>query len=637
MNSDLLTRATGILRDVYGYPGFRDGQQDPIMHVAGGGDALVLMSTGGGKSICFQMPGLLRSGTTLVVSPLISLMEDQVRDLEAFGISSAFLSSTQSRQDEASAYAKMNSGHLKFLYVSPERLATDGFLARARRANISLIAVDEAHCVSNWGHDFRDEYRNIAKFMDLFPSVPRMAVTATADEVTRKDIISCLGLREAPVFLGSFARENIGISMEFVQEQDELDRRIINDILPRTNQAGIVYCRSRKETDRLHEVLTQRFEGVPTLKVCRYHAGMTGEERKAQQDLFIRSTQALMVATVGFGMGINKRNIRYVLHNSLPASIEAYYQEIGRAGRDGDPSIANAYYTPTTFEKMAREVDASSTRESFMRMVDFLGVIEGTGCRQSGMLAAFGETGTARCGRCDNCLSPKATLPASESIESVSILLKTIKDARQTAGAGHYINVLRGRRTQQVLEMGHEKLPTFGMGREKHDEYWESILRKALACGLAGYRFINEFSSKLVLTRRAHQVLDTPGAAQDLVKNYPFAKCHIQAPQTRLLKEVNYYLRDDAPEHVRDIYDAILQARTLTAERENRDAEGVMPGRMVVEIATRMPASLVAAQNIPGMRPGTQNFLTECLDIIEKRRPAQQSIKAMTLTGFRRK
>jgi len=318
-----------------------------------------------------------------------------------------------------------------------------------------------------------------------------------------------------------------------------------------------------------------------------------------------------MTVTVGFGMGINRKDIRYVLHDSLPASIEAYYQEIGRAGRDGMPSVANSYYGPNTFGRMAREVDASSSREAFKRMVDFLKVVEGTGCRQSGLLQAPGEHGAPLCGRCDRCMDAPGTLPADESVTSSAMMLRTIWDCRQSAGLSHYVSVLRGRRSLPVLQMGHEKLPTFGIGRDRYDEYWESIHGKLLAWGLSGYRFSDTITSKVVLTRKSHACLADEDLMRGTIEDFPFARCEVTAPRSRVFREVQYYLKSDAPEHIRKIYEEMLELRQSMADESGKDVEGVISGRLAVELATGCPSTQQDAQNLPGMRPGGHTFLTD--------------------------
>ena len=468
-----------VLERTFGYSGFRGQQEEVIRHMVDGGDCLVLMPTGGGKSLCYQIPGIVREGTGVVVSPLIALMRDQVEALRQLGVRAACLNSSLSYLEVLEAEAAVRAGKLDLLYVAPERLLGERTLNLLAEARLSLFAIDEAHCVSQWGHDFRPEYLQLSALGEHFPDVPRIALTATADELTRREIVDRLGLRGAPVFVSGFDRPNIRYSVvpknnARAQFRRFLDRRHRGD-------AGIVYCLSRKKVDATAEWL--QAEGVDALP---YHAGLGAAERRRNQDRFQREEGVVMVATIAFGMGIDKSNVRFVAHLDLPKSIEAYYQETGRGGRDGLPASAWMVYglkEVVTLRNMVEGSEAGEARKRLeVRKLDaMLGYCELTTCRRQTLLAYFGETLAEACGNCDNCLNPVDAWDATEaSRKAMSCVYRT----GQRFGAAYLIDVLRGRETDRIRRFGHDRIPTHGVGADLSPYEWRSVFRQLVARGL---------------------------------------------------------------------------------------------------------------------------------------------------------
>jgi ATP-dependent DNA helicase RecQ len=493
--------ALSVLNSVFGLPGFRGAQEEIVRHVTGGGNCLVLMPTGGGKSLCYQLPSLLRKGCGIVVSPLIALMRDQVAGLHEAGVKAAVLNSTLSYQEAAAVEAQLIAGDLDLLYVAPERLLTPRCLALLDRAKIALFAIDEAHCVSQWGHDFRPEYIGLSVISERFPEVPRIALTATADEMTRKEIAERLSLVGAPHFVASFDRPNI--RYEIIEKQNA-PAQLKTFIAERhAGDAGIVYCLSRAKVEDTADALTA--SGIPALP---YHAGLDAATRARHQDRFINEDGIVIVATIAFGMGIDKPDVRFVAHLDLPKSIEAYYQETGRAGRDGKPSSAWMAYGLTDIVQQRRMIDESNGSEVFKRVsigkLDALvALAETANCRRTRLLGYFGETlHTEKCGNCDNCLSPP-TLRDGKVIAQK--LLSCAYRTGQRFGAMHLIDVLVGRETERVKQFGHDKLSVFGVGRELNEKQWRAALRQLVAMG--HLRPDTEAFGALKLTESARGVL----------------------------------------------------------------------------------------------------------------------------------
>ncbi len=472
-------RPLQLLNSVFGHPAFRGAQADIVAHVAGGGDALVLMPTGGGKSLCYQLPALLREGTALVVSPLIALMQDQVAALTQLGVRAAFLNSTLDGREINACEKALRNGELDLLYVAPERLVMPRMLECLAESKLALFAIDEAHCVSQWGHDFRPEYLQLSVLHERFPDVPRIALTATADPQTRVEIIRRLALDDARVFISSFDRPNIRYTIIDKQEARAQLLRFIRE--DHDGEAGIVYCLSRKKVDETAAWLVSH--GV---RAIPYHAGMDGASRAANQARFQREEGIVVVATIAFGMGIDKPDVRFVAHLDLPKSIEGYYQETGRAGRDGAPADAWMTYGLGDVVQQRRMIDQSEGSEEYRRvsvtkLEALLGLCETAGCRRVRLLDYFGEAG-APCGNCDNCLEPPQTWDATEAARKA---LSCIYRTGQRFGAVHLIDVLRGRITDRTTQWGHDKLNVFGIGADFDEPAWRNVFRQLVALGYA--------------------------------------------------------------------------------------------------------------------------------------------------------
>ncbi|MDX6751703.1 DNA helicase RecQ [Geminicoccaceae bacterium 1502E] len=468
-----------VLRDVFGFERFRGHQEEIVGHVLAGGDALVLMPTGGGKSLCYQVPALCLEGLTVVVSPLIALMQDQVQALTQAGVRAAALNSSLPPDEQRATERAMAEGMLDLLYVAPERLAAPGFLDRLERCRLALFAIDEAHCVSQWGHDFRPDYLQLAILHERFPQVPRLALTATADGPTRNDIIQRLALEEGRVFVSGFDRPNIRYRIGL---KNNPRRQLLAFIqAEHKGEAGIVYCLSRAKVEEIAAWLKE--QGVEALP---YHAGLPPEQRARNQERFLREDGLVMVATIAFGMGIDKPDVRFVAHLDLPKSLEAYYQETGRAGRDGLPSNAWMVYGLEDVTKLkgliARsEADDRQRQLDHRKLDSMLGYCETTRCRREVLLGYFGETYEGPCGSCDTCLEPVATFDGTEHAQK---LLSAIYRTGQRFGAGHVIDVLRGQASDRAVELGHDRLSVFGVGRELSGAGWRSVLRQLVTLGL---------------------------------------------------------------------------------------------------------------------------------------------------------
>ncbi|MET3651772.1 DNA helicase RecQ [Dyella japonica] len=467
-----------ILHSVFGYTEFRGPQQAIVDQLIEGGDALVLMPTGGGKSLCYQIPALVRQGTGIVVSPLIALMQDQVDALREADVSAAYLNSSLGAEDQREVERRLLAGELNLLYVAPERLLTPRFLGLLESTEVALFAIDEAHCVSQWGHDFRPEYRELAVLHQRFPQIPRIALTATADQRTRDEIVERLALQDARQFVSSFDRPNIRYQVGLRHNA----RRQLMEFLERhRGETGIVYALSRRKVDETATWLTEA--GIEALP---YHAGLDAATRNANQRRFLREDGVVMVATVAFGMGIDKPDVRFVAHLDLPRSMEGYYQETGRAGRDGLPSDAWMIYglsDVVTMSQMIAQSESADERKRVERqkLESQLAYAEATQCRRELLLAAFGETFHGPCGHCDNCIEPPktwdATVPAQKALSAVY-------RSGQRFGSGHVISILRGEDSTRMTDLGHDRLSTFGIGADMDEKQWRSVFRQLLAMGL---------------------------------------------------------------------------------------------------------------------------------------------------------
>jgi len=470
--------ARRILRDIFGYDDFRPNQAEIVQTLIDGGDALVLMPTGGGKSLCYQIPAIARPGCGVVVSPLIALMQDQVEALRQLGVKAAFLNSTLDWPEVQAVEQALLAGGLDLLYIAPERLLAERTLDLLERATLALFAIDEAHCVSQWGHDFRPEYRQLKVLHQRWPEVPRIALTATADARTRAEIVEQLDLGQARHFVSSFDRPNIRYT---ITEGDNARERLWR-FLEREHpgDAGIVYCLSRKKVEETARWLSQK--GRTALP---YHAGMSTREREANQQRFLREEGVIMVATIAFGMGIDKPDVRFVAHLNLPKSIEAYYQETGRAGRDGLPANAWMAYglqDVILLRQMAEESDADESHKRITRhkLEAMLGLCEDTGCRRQALLAYFGETLAEPCGNCDNCLEPPETWEATEAAQKA---LSCVWRTGQRFGVNYLVDVLLGKENERIRRFGHHRLSTFGIGDELKATEWRGLFRQLIARG----------------------------------------------------------------------------------------------------------------------------------------------------------
>jgi ATP-dependent DNA helicase RecQ len=470
--------ALEILKTTYGYPQFRGHQAAVIDTVSQGRDALVLMPTGGGKSLCYQIPSLLRAGVGIIVSPLIALMQDQVDNLLQLGVRAAFLNSSLDSQAQWEIEQQLLRGELDMLYIAPERLVLERTLQFLERCEIALFAIDEAHCVSQWGHDFRKDYLGLGMLAERFPRVPRIALTATADIRTREEIALRLSLRDAEWFVSSFDRPNIRYQ---VAAKVDARKQLLKFLQAHRGQAGIIYCLSRKKVEATAEWLTE--QGLTALP---YHAGLSNILRQTHLRRFLREDGIVMVATIAFGMGIDKPDVRFVAHLDLPKSMEAYYQETGRAGRDGEPATAMLLYGLQDVVRMKDMLAGSDAPEQFKRQERFkldalLGWCELTECRRHALLAYFGdEQHASHCGNCDTCLQPPQTWDATEAAQK---LLSCIYRSGQRFGAAHIVDILLGKATDKVRQQGHDQLSTFGIGKTLHEQQWRSLIRQLLIRG----------------------------------------------------------------------------------------------------------------------------------------------------------
>jgi ATP-dependent DNA helicase RecQ len=466
-----------VLEDVFGYSEFRGQQQSIIEATLQGRDSLVIMPTGGGKSLCYQIPAILKEGTGLVVSPLIALMQDQVTALRELGIEAGFLNSSQSPDERREVMTKLRQGRLQLLYVAPERLVTEHTRSLLRDIPLSVIAIDEAHCVSQWGHDFRHDYLGLGDLGALFPGVPRMAVTATATGKTREEIVARLELNEPNIFVAPFDRPNIAYA---VQVKTDARGQLLKFLQAHRGEAGIVYCLSRKKTESIAAWLCgQGFEALP------YHAGLAADVRGENQRRFLAEDGLVIVATIAFGMGIDKPDVRFVAHLDLPKSIESYYQETGRAGRDGEPADAWMVYGLQDVVRLRQMLDESQADEEYKRFESFkldalLGWCEVTGCRRRPLLAYFGDSQDKDCGNCDGCLTPASTWDGTEAARK---LLSAVYRSGQRFGAAHLVDVLLGKETDKVLQHGHDQLSVFGIGKDLPSTTWRSVARQLIVAG----------------------------------------------------------------------------------------------------------------------------------------------------------
>ncbi|MGH1428997.1 MAG: DNA helicase RecQ [Arenicella sp.] len=549
----MIEHANVLLQETFGYAEFRGQQSDIIQNSLNGKDALVLMPTGGGKSLCYQIPGLIRDGMAIVVSPLIALMQDQVAALQQLGVNAAFLNSTLSNEEQYDVINAIRNHTLDILYIAPERLLKPNTLNSFQSIPLSLIAIDEAHCVSQWGHDFRSDYLGLSVLADAFPNVPRIALTATADQRTRNEILERLALKEPAIFVDSFDRPNIRYT---VQEKTDGRAQLINFLRDHRGQSGIIYCMSRNKVDSTAAWLQER-----KVNALPYHAGMSKEQRAENQHRFIHESDMVIVATIAFGMGIDKPDVRFVAHLDLPKNIEAYYQETGRAGRDGAAAEAWMVFGLQDVVRISQMLQESSAAEEHKRVqrskIDsILAWCEITTCRRKALLEYFGETAEP-CGNCDVCLNPPKTWNATTEAQK---LLSCIYRTGQRFGLGHVVDVLRGKDSDKVQQFQHQTLSTFGIGEERSVKQWKSIARQLIAQGFI--RVNQERYGALELTEKSRPLLRSE------IKIF-LREDMLSAKPEKKTKKQKY---GNVSEQDREVWEALRECRKRLA-----DEQGVPP------------------------------------------------------------
>lgn len=585
------TDSLGLLQQIFGYDSFRGQQQAIIEHVAEGGDALVLMPTGGGKSLCYQIPALMREGTGVVVSPLIALMQDQVDALLELGVRAAYLNSSQDWQTAREVERAFLSGELDLLYVAPERLLTDRCLDLLSRGKVGLFAIDEAHCVSQWGHDFRPEYLQLSMLSERWPTVPRIALTATATTATRHEIVQRLALTDAREFVSSFDRPNIRYR---IVEKNEVRRQLLRFIEDEhAGECGIVYCLSRARVEETADFLCNH--GIPALP---YHAGLSATVRSENQARFLREDGLVMVATIAFGMGIDKPDVRFVAHIDLPKSVEGYYQETGRAGRDGLPADAWLAYGLQDVVQQRRMIDESAGEDLFKRRLQghldaMLGLCETVNCRRQRLLAYFDQQ-IGPCGNCDTCLEPPEAWDGTVAAQKIlSAVYRLWRERGQRFGAGHLIDILRGKLTDRVQQHDHQNLSVFGVGAELSEQAWRGVLRQLLAQRLLCVD--TEGYGTLALTEGSRAVLK--GETTLMLRREPEKKSRAsRSTGARRKPEL-----ESLPEEARARFEALRAWRAEVARSHGVPAYVIFHDATLREIALACPQSLEDLAQISGV------------------------------------
>jgi ATP-dependent DNA helicase RecQ len=579
-----------VLRQVFGYDTFRGPQADIVNHVVGGGSALVLMPTGGGKSLCYQIPALCRPGVGVVISPLIALMQDQVEGLRQAGVRAAALNSSLEASEAVAVWRALERGELDLLYVSPERLLSPGFLERLAELPLALFAIDEAHCVSQWGHDFRPEYLQLAVLAERFATVPRLALTATADPRSREEIRERLQLQQGRVFLASFDRPNIRY---LLRDKDEARRQLLAFLAERRGEAGIVYARSRARVDRLAAELN-----AAGFNAVAYHAGLSAEQRRTALNRFRRDSGVVVVATIAFGMGIDKPDVRFVAHVDLPRSLEAYYQETGRAGRDGLPAVAWMVHGGGDIPQLRRFIDDSAAPQTQKRIEHskldaLIGFTEASGCRRQALLRHFGETLAEPCGNCDLCLEPDSAVELGEPCRKA---LSAVFRTGQRFGAAHVIDVLLGADTARIRELGHGSLSVYGIGKELDRGQWRALFRQLVARGYlvsdsdarGGLRFGQESLVRPLLRGEVGLALRLPPPGKEKRRALPGER-QPSGTGTEL----------DEPGRRR--FEALRSWRLEQAREQGVPPYVVFHDRTLIEIVSRNPLNLEALGQVAGV------------------------------------
>ncbi len=574
--------ARDILHNTFGYEQFRDSQEDIISQLISGGDAMVLMPTGGGKSLCYQIPAIVRKGTGIVISPLIALMQNQVYALQQAGVRAAFLNSSQELQESRRIEQQLLDAELDLLYIAPERLINPRMLGIMSHIKIALFAIDEAHCVSQWGHDFRPEYHKLAILHERFPDVPRIALTATADQATRTEIINQLGLEQARIFISGFDRPNITYRINQYQNQrDQLLKFLQRE---HRSDSGIVYCLSRKKVENIAAWLSSKgFNALP------YHARLPNNVREQNQNRFLNEENIIIVATIAFGMGIDKPDVRFVAHLDLPKSIEAYYQETGRAGRDGLPATAWMSYGLQNIVTLRQMLDASEASESQKRIERYkldtmLGLCEIVSCRRQTLLGYFGDQLDEPCGNCDNCLEPPETWDATIAVQK---LLSCIYRTGQRFGAGHIIDILLGKDSLRIRQLNHDQLPTYGIGTDLNGKQWRSVLRQLVTKGLLDIDI--EYGS-FRLTEECRPILK---GQQKLFLRKDKANVKSSAARHR---QISFNSKKQE-----QLWHALRKRRREIAEKQNVPPYIIFPDTTLIEMVDHLPQTPEQFSHISGV------------------------------------
>ncbi|APE25232.1 MULTISPECIES: DNA helicase RecQ [Streptomyces] len=591
-DSAVLSEAAQVLHRVFGYSSFRGVQQEIIEQVVDGGDALVLMPTGGGKSLCYQIPALVRDGTGVVISPLIALMQDQVDALRALGVRAGFLNSTQDPYERQTVEQAFLAGELDLLYLAPERLRTEGTQRLLDRGTVSLFAIDEAHCVAQWGHDFRPDYLALSMLHERWPKVPRIALTATATEATHREIAARLGLEDARHFVAGFDRPNIQYR---IVPKNNPHKQLLELIrTEHDGDAGVVYCLSRASVEKTAALLVENgIDAVP------YHAGMDARTRAANQARFLREDGVVVVATIAFGMGIDKPDVRFVAHLDLPKSVEGYYQETGRAGRDGEPATAWLAYGLQDVVQQRKLIDGSEGDEQHRRALGMhldamLALCETVDCRRVRLLAYFGQEGQP-CGNCDTCLTPAESWDGTVAAQKLlSTVWRLAKERRQKFGAGQIIDILQGKKTAKVIQFDHDGLSVFGVGSDLGTAEWRGVVRQLLALGLLA---VEGDYGTLVLTEDSGEVLGGRRTVTLRKEKAPAASRKESGARSGKGARVPV----DLPAAAVPVFEALRAWRAATAREQGVPAYVVFHDATLREIATRLPATVEELGTVGGV------------------------------------